>query len=379
MENYSVIFAKNLRRFRKSLKMTQEQLASRLNYTEKAVSKWESGNAIPPAETLLQLADVLHVTLDELFNNFTEPAYYLGIDGGGTKTTFILASRDGDIVQKIVLGPTNPVDSGFEKTAEVLTKGINVITANIHRRKIAVFAGISGGGLPDMKERFRSFLEGFDFFSVENGSDAENIIAAGLRGSDGIVLIMGTGSSCFACVGGKSSRIGGWGYLFDHAGGGYDLGNAAITAACRAEDGTGDMTLLREMILENLKAESMQECLSHFYSIGKVGIASFAPIVFEAAEAGDAVAREILRKNMAHVSTLIRTAVKKFDTASAPIKVVFVGGLTKKWDILAPLLKKELERCDEGNAALDLTVLRDDVAIGALFRAGLKNLSEKNK
>ncbi|MBE6704065.1 MAG: FAD-dependent oxidoreductase, partial [Ruminococcaceae bacterium] len=62
---------------------------------------------------------------------------------------------------------------------------------------------------------------------VKDGFD--NIIAAGLGDSDGITVIMGTGSSCFAKRDGVVTRVGGLGYLFDHAGGGYDLGNAAIS------------------------------------------------------------------------------------------------------------------------------------------------------
>ena len=69
MDDYSKIFADNLRHFRKEMKLTQEQLATRLGYTEKAISKWEQGMSIPPADTLLILADTLNVSLDDLFSH----------------------------------------------------------------------------------------------------------------------------------------------------------------------------------------------------------------------------------------------------------------------------------------------------------------------
>ena len=131
MENYSRIFAENLRHYRKLLKLTQEQLAERLGYTEKAISKWEQGTSIPPAESLLILADTLNVSLDDLFSHVAQPAYYLGVDGGATKTAFALADEDGNIISELVLGPSNPFDLGFEAASEIIAKGINEITANI--------------------------------------------------------------------------------------------------------------------------------------------------------------------------------------------------------------------------------------------------------
>ena len=114
MENFSKIFADNLRHFRKEMKLTQEQLAARLGYTEKAISKWEQGMSIPPADTLLILADTLNVSLDDLFGHTSQPTYYLGVDGGATKTSFALADSEGSIINEIVLGPSNPFDLGFD-------------------------------------------------------------------------------------------------------------------------------------------------------------------------------------------------------------------------------------------------------------------------
>ena len=129
MENYSRIFAENLKNTRKQMKLTQEQLAKKLGYTEKAISKWESGTSIPPAESLIMLADALNVTLDDLFGHESQPMYYLGVDGGGTKTSFALADGEGNIINELVLGPSNPVDLGFEGASDILSKGINEMLA----------------------------------------------------------------------------------------------------------------------------------------------------------------------------------------------------------------------------------------------------------
>lgn len=90
----SEIFAENLHILRRQIKMTQEQLANKICYTEKAVSKWESGSAVPPAETLISLAEIFNVSINELFNYSTHTAYFIGIDVVGTKTTFALADME---------------------------------------------------------------------------------------------------------------------------------------------------------------------------------------------------------------------------------------------------------------------------------------------
>ena len=66
MKKYSEIFAENLHRLRRQMKMTQEQLADKICYTEKAVSKWESGETKPLKKLHEKLAQVLGCTVEEL-------------------------------------------------------------------------------------------------------------------------------------------------------------------------------------------------------------------------------------------------------------------------------------------------------------------------
>jgi len=61
----------NLMKLRKARKLTQSELAERFEYSDKAVSKWEHGDAIPSVETLQQLADFYGVTLDYLTHEIT--------------------------------------------------------------------------------------------------------------------------------------------------------------------------------------------------------------------------------------------------------------------------------------------------------------------
>lgn len=64
MENNKLIVAKNIIFCRKSANLTQAELAEKLNYSDKAVSKWERAEAIPDVFVLKQIADLFNVTVD---------------------------------------------------------------------------------------------------------------------------------------------------------------------------------------------------------------------------------------------------------------------------------------------------------------------------
>ncbi len=337
--NKEIRFAENLRQFRKKAGMTRSDLAEAVQYTEKAVEKWESGKSVPPLETLSRIAQVLSIGLETLvYAPGKEIRYFLGIDGGGTKTAFLLEDKDGTAVAQCTLGSSNPNDIGMEGCAAVLDAGIREVTAGIDRREAAVFAGLSGGGSGANPQRIARVLAQYGFGSVSNGSDTENALEICLQGGDGVAVIAGTGSIAFAQRDGKRKRIGGWGYLIDSGGCGYTLGRDALDAALRAFDGRGEPTVLLEELSAHFQ-KSLELAIPEIYSGGKRLIASLCPIVFAAARKGDRTAEAILRQNSDYLAGLIREAVK-FSGKDAP--VVICGGLANEAETLRGLLTAQL-------------------------------------
>jgi N-acetylglucosamine kinase-like BadF-type ATPase len=369
MDSMTEAIARNIKERRRALGLTQASLAEAIGYSVKAVSKWESGRGAPPTVTLPALAKALKTDIDSLLSAESAEVLYLGIDGGGTKTEFALANGEGEILRTLHLASSNPSDIGIEAAITVLKDGIAEITAGIPKSRVSLFAGLAGGTTEGVKERLTAFFESFGFLSVKNGSDAENIIAAGLKGENGAIIIMGTGSSCFVSKGGEISRIGGLGYLFDHGGSGYDIGNAAIRAAMCAEDKSGKETLIRNYVLEKTGFANALDNISYFYSIGKSGVASFSPTVFRAYDEGDEVAAEILEKNMNHIAHLASTTLKYFPESACPIKIAVVGGLTKRWEMLYPMIEDAMKK-NGSFGKVKLEVFDGDVVVGALLRAG---------
>lgn len=66
MENYREIIAQNISALRKENNMTQSELADKLHYSDKAISRWEKGDTMPPIEILCTLCDIFGVELDYL-------------------------------------------------------------------------------------------------------------------------------------------------------------------------------------------------------------------------------------------------------------------------------------------------------------------------
>lgn len=301
--------------------------------------------------------------------------YYLGIDGGGTKTEFILADKQGVILNDIILGTCNPNDIGIEAALKVLEQGILEVCAGIDKSSISVFAGIAGLSVGDNGRHIDALLQKYHFGAIAKGSDAQNAVAAALGREDGIAVIMGTGSIAYAQVEGLHKRVGGYGYLFGDEGSGFAIGRDGIAAALADEDGSGEATMLRELVRAKCGGESVWEHISDFYKGGKRLIASYGPLVFEAFGQGDTVAASILKKNMHAVAALIEGAAKHLPEKKE-ITVVLCGGVTRKSDCLLPILKEQL-----GSSKKNYRVrtCSDSIAYGALLLAGMKeNKGEHN-
>ncbi len=67
MENVNLIIGNNIKELRKLNKMTQYDLAEKLNYSNKAVSRWESGEVIPDVQTLVNICEIFEIPISKIF------------------------------------------------------------------------------------------------------------------------------------------------------------------------------------------------------------------------------------------------------------------------------------------------------------------------
>ena len=340
MEDIRQTFAANLRARRKALGLTQAALGAYFHYTEKTVSKWEAGRSIPDAGILLRLSDILGTDLYTLLGHAKTSEFYLGIDGGATGTRFALADKDGHILRQVSRSSSNAFDIGMDAAQSVLESGIREVLAGISYADVCVFAGLSGGSSGENAPIFAEFFSRFGFRKAACRSDMANAVEVCLHGKDGIAVIAGTGSVVCVMKDGHMHRIGGYGYLFDKGCCGYDIGASGMAAVLHERDGSGGKTVLTASFEAKL-GRTAAAALGDIYRRGKTYIASFAPLVFEAYTAGDAVAEHIVRDSVSALAVQIRAGAAMLPENDR--KAVLVGGMTVYEDILGRLLREQLD------------------------------------
>lgn len=248
----------------------------------------------------------------------------VGIDAGGTKTEFLLCDENENVINRVVLGTGNPNDIGIDACITLLEKGLDELCQGISPD--AIFAGVSGGGYGESRERIGAFLRArYPLAHVDNGTDVINLLYCAKTDKPCAALICGTGSALFVRRGGEILRLGGWGHLFDLGGSGYDIGRDALRALLLAEEIEQDN--LDTPLFAALRARlscSAHDAIADLYGKGKAYIASLAPLVFEAFESGDAVAQRIIEDNAQIVADRISLAIRTWGNLS---QIICTGGL----------------------------------------------------
>ena len=68
MKEWDKIISKNIVEYRKRAKLTQSELAEKLNFSDKSISKWERGEAIPDVVVLINMSEIFGITLNDLIS-----------------------------------------------------------------------------------------------------------------------------------------------------------------------------------------------------------------------------------------------------------------------------------------------------------------------
>lgn len=330
----------NIKKYRLQLNLTQQDLAQRLFVSAQAVSKWESGQSQPDLANLTALAKVFGISVDTLLDsNDRKVRMFLGIDGGATKTEFVLVQQDGKVLFKLVLAGSNPNVCGMEETCRILKSGVDTMLARFHRID-GVFAGVAGSMSGDNLQNINTFLQSeYPFLSITCSSDICNVIYGAGDFEKCAAMICGTGFVIYANTHDGLQRVGGWGYLLDSASGGFSLGREALRAALAQEDGFGTETLLTKLVEDKL-GKSVWSSISEIYAGGDSLIASFAPLVLTAYGEGDSVAENILCSFAKEMARLLDYTLDAYDCQNT---VVVSGGLMRKDLPLIGILKAQLQ------------------------------------
>jgi N-acetylglucosamine kinase-like BadF-type ATPase len=256
---------------------------------------------------------------------------YLGIDGGQSSTTALIADTTGRILGTGRGGPCNHV-AAPERRAKfvgVITACIAAACAQAELPTNTAFAsacfGFSGGA-EDKEALARELVRSVKYKFTH---DAEIALTGAHAGNPGIIVIAGTGSMAFGRnAAGITARAGGWGYIFGDEGGAFDFTRRALRAALQQEEGWGPPTKLREMLLDATGAPDANSLMHRFYNeFSRSSIAALAPLVTSAAERGDRTAAQIIQDACQELVWFVEGVHRQLFHARESVPVGCIGGV----------------------------------------------------
>ena len=271
----------------------------------------------------------------------TAPQYFLGVDGGGTKTHIVLIGEDERVACEGFAGPSNPLRVGVVTAVSNILKAVNDACdrGGVSRGDIAAATlGLAGVRRADLKQRVKaSFVEHLRVRKTEVVTDAEIALFATTLGKPGLVVIAGTGSVCLGKnEAGKIAISGGWGPLAGDEGGGVGIAREALQAVAKASDGRGIPTVLSKRASEYFRASGPENLIVAIYSpqVDNSRIAGFAQFVVETALKGDAVAMSIMEAAGSELGLAACAVIEKLGLKRKKVPIGCVGSVFKAGDLL---------------------------------------------
>lgn len=258
--------------------------------------------------------------------------FYLGLDGGGTKTEAALMDETGRVVAETRGGAANPLRSSFAHTFTALddTAARALAAAGIEATELrAVSAGLAGAGQPRVAARVAAFLQTrFREASIETLTDLDIALDSIAPQGPAVVVAAGTGSAAFGRDGaGRTARAGGWGPWFSDQGSAYDIGRAALAAAARTQDAGAPPGLFEQAIAAALGAKGWEQVVDHVRRRPLDRLPAVFPAVARAADGGDEVARAILDRATESLAGLAAMVIRRLELEGNEFTLGRVGGV----------------------------------------------------
>ena len=260
---------------------------------------------------------------------------YLGVDGGGTKTAFVLLDRHGTIRATHHAGSAYYLEAGMEALRALINDGIGAVlrTAGIGVAEIDyAFFGLPVHGEDERTaelDRLPAPTLASERYTC--GNDMVCGWAGSLACQDGINVVAGTGSICYGEYAGRSARCGGWGELFGDEGSAYWIARSGLTLFSRMSDGRARQGALYERLRERLGGRRDIELAAWVQAeldLGRSRFAALARLVHQAAERGDAQAVRIFALAAQELAELVEATRRRLAIPAAQrVPVSYSGGV----------------------------------------------------
>jgi N-acetylglucosamine kinase-like BadF-type ATPase len=296
--------------------------------------------------------------------------HVLGIDAGGTKTVCVLADDQGRVLSESRGGGANLQASGELQVEKVLHGVMEEAIGDRDLKPAAICLGIAGVDRDADAVAVQGIMRRIGYKArtlVVN--DALIALVAGAGEQPGVVIVAGTGSIAYGRdAAGRAARAGGWGFVLGDEGGGYWIGRAALNAVVRQFDRRGPDTMLTGMVIEAMNLHTPSDLVHAVYAGGlhRNAIASIVPVVQRAADAGDAVAADIVSRAAVELAVAASSVITRLEMRGERFPTLLSGGVFRGVPSLVPQVTTRLA---EVAPRSDVRRLEAEPAAGAVTLA----------
>ena len=256
-------------------------------------------------------------------------AFFLGIDGGGSKTSCLI----GDEISVLASGTSkgsNVIRVGEAAARQALHDAIRqaCVSANITPAQIQrACVGLAGAARPEVRNPVHRMIVEIISGNIEITGDMEIALEAAFGENPGVIVIAGTGSIAYGRnAAGQTTRAGGWGFAISDEGSGYWIGKTAVATAVREGDQAQDTCLLKA-IAKSWGITTHQQVVMAANGTPAPDFAALFPVVLKAAEKQNKQAREVLTQAAKELVTLAEDVLNRVFLDAATVPVAMSGGV----------------------------------------------------
>ena len=297
--------------------------------------------------------------------------YYLGIDGGGTKTKLCIIDENDNIIGISESGPSSIDTVNNNVTYQNFLIPLQTIVTNHNEIKISkVFCGIGGIVSKDDELLVENIIKTLPYITEETivtaKNDMYNALYSGLLFDEGMALIVGTGCVAFGKTKDSFHKCSGWGYKEGDAGSAYDLGYQAIKTLVRFIDGRITPSVFTEDLKAEININSTDDIVPIINELweNRTKIASFAKLVTKHANLGDMVACRIVDQATDELTLAIKGVYNNLEITNH--RIVIVGSLGNSEGYFKNTLHQKIKLI---NPKIQIIAPLVDPALGAALKA----------
>ncbi|GAA2140882.1 BadF/BadG/BcrA/BcrD ATPase family protein [Kitasatospora kazusensis] len=305
----------------------------------------------------------------------------LAIDAGNSKTDVALVGADGRVLGSARGGGFQPQLVGAEAAIAGLVPLVEAVTAEAglspgQLLTSHVSACLANADLPVEEERLEAAVAARPWGrSSAVCNDTFGLLRAGIENARGVAVVCGAGINCVGLLpDGRTARFPALGTLTGDWGGGGGLATECMWYAARAEDGRGRPTGLSAAIARHFGlpgANAVAEAM-HLGLVERERLHEIVRLLFTEAQAGDAVALELIDRQADEIARLAVIALTRLDLLAEPVPVVLGGGVLASREPL--LLDNVIARLSAGAPLAEPRIVVAPPVLGAAL-LGLDHLA----